>query len=413
MQLAISSLGIPSGVAGWDVLQKETPASFPAFMNDPVLKREIAYFEQNAPKATTAKALLANPQLQDFALTAFGLTSEEGMNGLMQKVLNSAPGSQTSFAAQMVSPQYQAIATAFNYGGTVTPAVPAQASSAQVSVGDLSSGSSFSTFSGTFAGITLGNVDLTGVTTYQGLASTLQAAFRRADGNRSDISVTANGLNLQFSDDLGRGTATSFAWTTDPLNTAGSNPTVSSPENLVAGSPAQPAQGGPAVTSPTFIKQVVQAYTEAQFQAVVGNTSNTLRQALYAQQQLPNVTSWNQVIADRNLADVVQTVLGLPESFGALNITQQNQVLSSRMSLSTFQNPAKLNKMLNQFVAISQTQSQTTSQIPAVQLMSAASSIGIISLTLPSSGSQPDTYSSASASAMLLSICILVKSLAI
>jgi hypothetical protein len=372
-------------------------------MNDPVLKREIAYFEQNAPKATTAKALLANPQLQDFALTAFGLTSEEGMNGLMQKVLNSAPGSQTSFAAQMVSPQYQAIATAFNYGGTVTPAVPAQASSAQVSVGDLSSGSSFSTFSGTFAGITLGNVDLTGVTTYQGLASALQAAFRRADGNRSDISVTANGLNLQFSDDLGRGTATSFAWTTDPLNTAGSNPTVSSPENLVAGSPAQPAQGGPAVTSPTFVKQVVQAYTEAQFQAVVGNTSNTLRQALYAQQQLPNVTSWNQVIADRNLADVVQTVLGLPESFGALNITQQNQVLSSRMSLSTFQNPAKLNKMLNQFVAISQTQSQTTSQNPAVQLMSAASSSGIISLTLPSSGSQPDTYSSASASAMLLS----------
>ncbi len=403
MQLAISSLGIPSGVAGWDVLQKETPASFPAFMNDPVLKREIAYFEQNAPKATTAKALLANPQLQDFALTAFGLSSEEGMNGLMQKVLNSAPGSQTSFAAQMVSPQYQAIATAFNYGGTVTPAVPAQASSAQVSVGDLSSGSSFSTFSGTFAGITLGNVDLTGVTTYQGLASTLQAAFRRADGNRSDITVTANGLNLQFSDDLGRGTATSFAWTTDPLNTAGSDPTVSSPENLVAGSPAQPAQGGPAVTSPTFIKQVVQAYTEAQFQAVVGNTSNTLRQALYAQQQLPNVTSWNQVIADRNLADVVQTVLGLPESFGALNITQQNQVLSSRMSLSTFQNPAKLNKMLNQFVAMGQTQSQTTSQNPAVQLMSAASSSGIISLTLPSSGSQPDSYSSASASAMLLS----------
>ncbi len=403
MQLAISSLGIPSGVAGWDVLQKETPASFPAFMNDPVLKREIAYFEQNAPKATTAKALLANPQLQDFALTAFGLSSEEGMNGLMQKVLNSAPGSQTTFAAQMVSPQYQAIATAFNYGGTVTPAVPAQASSAQVSVGDLSSGSSFSTFSGTFAGITLGNVDLTGVTTYQGLASTLQAAFRRADGNRSDITVTANGLNLQFSDDLGRGTATSFAWTTDPLNTAGSDPTVSSPENLVAGSPAQPAQGGPAVTSPTFIKQVVQAYTEAQFQAVVGNTSNTLRQALYAQQQLPNVTSWNQVIADRNLADVVQTVLGLPESFGALNITQQNQVLSSRMSLSTFQNPAKLNKMLNQFVAMGQTQSQTTSQNPAVQLMSAASSSGIISLTLPSSGSQPDSYSSASASAMLLS----------
>ena len=69
----------------------------------------------------------------------------------------------------------------------MTPAVPAQASSAQVGVGNLSPGSSFSRFSGTFAGITLGNVNLTGVTTYQGLANTLQAAFRRADGNQRTL----------------------------------------------------------------------------------------------------------------------------------------------------------------------------------------------------------------------------------
>src|ERR1039458_7416036 len=111
MDLAISTLGIPTGLAGWNILQKQTPASFPAFMADPVLKREIAYFEQNAPKATTAKALLSNYQLQDFVLTAFGLTSQEGMTGLMQKVLESKPGSPTSFAAQMVDSRYQAIAT--------------------------------------------------------------------------------------------------------------------------------------------------------------------------------------------------------------------------------------------------------------------------------------------------------------
>jgi len=405
MQLTISSLGIPTGVAGWDVLQKETPASFPQFMNDPVLKREITYFEQNAPKATTAKALLANRQLQDFALTAFGLSAQIGMNGLMQKVLNSAPNSTTSFAARLVSPQYQAIANAFNYGGTVTPAVAAKASSAQVALGDVGTGSEFATFSGTFGGIKLGSVDLTGVTTYQGLASTLQAAFRRADGNRTDISVTASGLNLVFSDAKGRGTAKSFAWTTDALNT-GSGPTASSPQGLVSGSVAQAAQGGPAVTNPTFIQAIVQAYTEAQFQVVVGNSSNTLRQALYAQQEMPKVTSWNQVIADRNLAAVVQTVLGLPDSFGALNITQQNQVLNARMSLSTLQNPAKLNKMLNQFVAVSQAQSQTASLTSGAQSASGPNSYGIINLVLPGSGSQPDSYSSGSDAAMLLSTAI-------
>ena len=49
-----------------------------------------------APTATTAKALLSNYQLQNFALTAFGLSSEQGMNGLMEKVLNSVPNSTTS-----------------------------------------------------------------------------------------------------------------------------------------------------------------------------------------------------------------------------------------------------------------------------------------------------------------------------
>ena len=66
----------------------------------------------------------------------------------------------------------------------------------------------------------------------------------------------------------------------------------------------------------SFVKQVVQMYTEAQFQAVVGNTSNTLREALYAQQQLPSITNWYSVIANRPLADVIQTVLGLPEALG-------------------------------------------------------------------------------------------------
>ena len=167
MDLAISSLGIPDGVVGWKILQQRTPASFTAFMNDPVLKQQIAYFEKNAATATTAKALLNNYQLQNFALTAFGLASEQNMNGFMEQVLNSAPNSKTSFAASLTDPRFTAIANAFNYGGKSTPAVPAIASSAEVAIGNLGPGSSFSRFSGTFAGITLSNVNLGGVTTWQ------------------------------------------------------------------------------------------------------------------------------------------------------------------------------------------------------------------------------------------------------
>src|ERR1700752_3016660 len=133
----ITSLGIPTGVAGWDLLQNKTPQDFPALVKDPVIQRQISYFEQNAPKATTAQALLSNPQLQDFVLTAYGLTSENGMTALMEKGLNSNTSDPNSFAAKMVNNQFSQIAAAFNYGGTEIPAVPAAPSAATVSISGL------------------------------------------------------------------------------------------------------------------------------------------------------------------------------------------------------------------------------------------------------------------------------------
>ena len=402
MDPLISSLGIPNGLAGWDILQAKTPADFPALAKDPVVQREISYFEQNAPQATTAQALLADPRLQDFVLTAYGLTSQNGMTALLQKVLNSSPSDPNSFATQLTDTRYTALANAFNYGGPVTPAVPAQSSGAEVSINGLFSGSNFATFSGTFGGVTLSNVDLTGVTTWQGLADTLQAAFRRADGNRSDISVTLDGLNLKFTDAKGRGSATSFAWTVNPANT-GTAPTASAPANVIAGAVAQPQQGGPNVTNPSFINQVVQQYTQAQFEQVIGNTSNTLREAEYAQHELPTITNWYSVIGNQPLANVIQTVLGLPQSFGMINVDKQAQILGSRMNISDFQDPAKLGKLLNQFVALSTAQTQDPTQNPAVQLLSGVGSTSIINLTLPTQTTVTDSYSSASVAAMLLS----------
>ena len=96
-----AGIGIPDGMAGWAVLKNAAPSSFSAFMNDPVLTQEIAYFKANAPKATTAADLLNNPRLADFALTAYGLTAQEGMTALMKQVLNSKPGDTKSVAVSM------------------------------------------------------------------------------------------------------------------------------------------------------------------------------------------------------------------------------------------------------------------------------------------------------------------------
>jgi hypothetical protein len=209
-------------------------------------------------------------------------------------------------------------------------------------------------------------------------------------------------LNLKFTDAKGRGTATSFAWTVNSANT-GAAPTAASPTDVIAGAVAQPQQGGPNVTNSSFINQVVQQYTQAQFEQVIGNTSNTLREAEYAKHELPTITNWYSVIGNPPLANVIQTVLGLPQSFGMLNVDKQAQILGSRMNLADFQDPAKLGKLLNQFVALSTAQTQDPTQNPAVQLLSGASSTGIINLTLPTQTTVNDSYSSASVAAMLLS----------
>ncbi|HEX2943255.1 MAG TPA: DUF1217 domain-containing protein, partial [Rhodopila sp.] len=274
-------------------------------------------------------------------------------------------------------------------------------SSAEVDITGLFQQSNFSSFSGTFGGVTVSNVNLTGATTWQGLATTLQTAVQRADGNRTDITVKLDGPNLIFSDAKGRGTAQAFTWTANPANSQ-PNPTASSPLNLVTGAAGIPQQGGPSVTSSSFISQVVSKYTEAQFQQVVGNTSNSLREALYAQQVLPSITSWNGVIASPPVANVMQTLLGLPPNFGALNIAQQAQVYSQRMNIKDFQNPTKVANMLTRFIAMSDPTSANPSALAALQLLGGNTST-LRSTTTTNTATATDSYSSASIGALLLS----------
>ncbi len=42
MDPLITNLGLPDGMAGWNLLQNATPASFPALTNDPIVKQQIA-----------------------------------------------------------------------------------------------------------------------------------------------------------------------------------------------------------------------------------------------------------------------------------------------------------------------------------------------------------------------------------
>ncbi len=721
MTISGAILGLPKGTAGWRLLQTKQPADFAAFSKDPTLKSDIAYLRAKLPTKLTAKSLLADPRLQKIVLSAYRLDAQVGMNGLMEKVLNSDVTSSASLAVKMSNAIYKQIATDFNYGGIAVPAIPAvpstakvaieglnvqktiarfsgsfggvtvrevdtseatspkelaatlqaalrtadgyrgdisvkvfgdslvftdakgrgaaknftfgavtgatgslvtdsavsagllgQPSKAKVTVNGLKEGQTIGNFSGTFGGITLTAVDTSGATFRPKLAAELQAAFRKADGGRSDISVTANGSELIFTDAKARGGAKAFSFDTPPgggatasltettvdtggvlapavlptpsvaslavngfqpgqalnsfsgtfggvtlkavntsaatnwkelaatlqsafraaaggradisvtayghsltftdsqgkggasgfkLDTSGGatatltgttpatvTPTVDSTATLAisglgvgqtigsivgtyagvtppeidtsaittvadlatalqtafrtadkgatdisvtasgntlvfadvrkrggaasfsfeqpngptatlisttSGNPPTAATGGPQVTSSSFVDQLVTRYTQAQFEQSVGDMSQSLRRALYAKTALPKVTNWYSVIADQNLGAVVRSTLDLPDSFGSVPVDQQVTLLKSRMNIADFKNPAKLQKLLDTYVAKASATETSTVNDPS----------GLLSLVQPidlsgGNGSTSDSFSGASSAAL-------------
>jgi hypothetical protein len=385
MSIAGIPLGLPSGIAGWKLLQGKSVTDFKAFSKDPGLQRDLAYLREKLPTKATAKDLLADRRLQEMVLNAYGLGSQVGMNALVQKVLESDPADTGSVAARMVDSRYQKLAAALNYGGLSIPEIPALPSGATVEIEGLRQGQGFAEFSGSFAGVKLSGVPLEGLSSRLDIAATLQAAFRKADGKGSAITVTALGGKLVLSDPKGRGTASGFAFVADTGSTARAGLAASN-----AGRLATPAQGGAKVKDSATIESVVTLYTQARFEESLGDSSETLRKAIYAKRTLPSVTSWYNVIADRNLASVVQGALGLPDSFGRLNVDQQKATLEKRMPLSDVKDAAKLGKLLDRYVA--------QSSVAEAQAL-ASSGGGMAALIQPLSWGG-DSFSGSSAAAL-------------
>jgi hypothetical protein len=362
------SIGLPRGVASWKILQGKSVADFAAFTKNPTLQRDIDYLREKLPTKATAKDLLADRRLQEMVLTAFGLDSQVGMNALMQKVLESDPTDTGSVAALMVDGKYKQLSNTLNYGGLSIPEIPAVPSNAAVQIEGIRQGKTFASFSGTFAGVQISAVDLSKVNNRLDLAATLQAALRKADGRNSDITVTALGGKLVFNDPRGRGGATAFTFAALTGSTAQANLTAN-----IGGSMAAAAQGGTKVTDNATVENIVRRFTQARFEESLGQTSETLRKAVYAKRSLPGVTSWYSVIADRNLAAVVQSVLGLPDSFGQLDVDQQKAALAGRMDIADFKDGTKLGKLLDRYVA----------QSSVAEAQALASSSGVATLVQP------------------------------
>jgi hypothetical protein len=105
-----------SGYQGWTFLSRTMEAQRNAFLADPSIRRATSAFESRIASVRTASDLVADRQLLDVALTAFGLESDIDAKAFIEKVLSEGTLREDAFATRLTDKRYAALARTFGFG---------------------------------------------------------------------------------------------------------------------------------------------------------------------------------------------------------------------------------------------------------------------------------------------------------
>jgi hypothetical protein len=111
-----------------------------------------------------------------------------------------------------------------------------------------------------------------------------------------------------------------------------------------------------------------------------GDQNEGLRLALYFTRKASTITNSYQILADKAMTQVVQTALGLPSTISSADIDAQAKMITSKIKLTDFQDPAKVTKFVQRFAAMwdaTRAQSDNSTNPALVLIGGAAPSIGM------------------------------------
>ena len=134
--------------------------------------------------------------------------------------------------------------------------------------------------------------------------------------------------------------------------------------------------GGARTGTAGFAAKIAEAYKTRAFEAAVGETDEDMRLALNFKREIADLAgeagekggSWYTIIGSETLSKVARYAFGLPvKSFGALDVDKQREILMRKCdavfgesTLSVFQDPAKVDKLIDRFLARSQLENGST-----------------------------------------------------
>ena len=111
------------------------------------------------------------------------------------------------------------------------------------------------------------------------------------------------------------------------------------------------AQGASVMSSAAATTGVVASYIEQSLETTQGTANKGVQLALYFARKAPAITNVYEILADKNLLNVVQTVLGISPLTSAQNVDTQAATLKKALTLADFSDTKKLGAFVARFAA--------------------------------------------------------------
>jgi hypothetical protein len=121
----------------------------------------------------------------------------------------------------------------------------------------------------------------------------------------------------------------------------------------------------------------VDKYYRQSLEEDAGARDEGVRLALYFERKAPEAESVLELLADRALLRVAQTIAGLSEATGALDIDRQAALISRRLDIEDLKDPEKLQQLITRFTSLWEAQRQPDFSSSNAILIGAQISFGI------------------------------------
>ncbi|WP_136616784.1 MULTISPECIES: DUF1217 domain-containing protein [Mesorhizobium] len=324
------------------------------------IKGEADYYAANISKVTSIDDLMADKRLLTFAMASYGLNASTETPQQVRAMLEGGVSDPNSPANKLTDKRYANFVTAFNfaqYGDQTTSRDEVQKDTPKI----------YTTESA--LGLIAPNADYIKSETAYYLANVTNVKSiddLMANSRLYNYVLSAYGLDpATESKDLIRNV---LAGGIRDANSVANKMTNKAYAGLAAAFNFE--QYGEAATTINPAQQpTVDKYMRQTLEEDAGQTNQGVRLALYFDRKAPTITSWYDVLADTALANVVRTVLGLPDSFATADVDKQAQLFEQKLDISDFSDPEKLGKFLTRFTSMYEINNPTSSAVTSVSVL--------------------------------------------